>query len=138
MHNFNPPNKYSLRTRMGNWSEEWDLEEAKYFLNHSDAKNTSGKRTKESPKSIRKNSFSPKVIKVYLQLDSGISHLFQRWIPQVRRSCDALQWKSLRIFRYTQFELVTDIFDITSTTEQSYNVSAVKNIHAAARSVFIL
>lgn len=29
MHNFNPPHKYSHRTRMGNWSEEWDLEENK-------------------------------------------------------------------------------------------------------------
>jgi hypothetical protein len=29
MHNYNPPTKYSLRTRMGNWSEEWDLEETK-------------------------------------------------------------------------------------------------------------
>jgi hypothetical protein len=29
MHNYNPPHKYSQRTRMGNWSEEWDLEEAK-------------------------------------------------------------------------------------------------------------
>lgn len=29
MHNYNPPNKYSLGTRIGNWSEEWDLEEAK-------------------------------------------------------------------------------------------------------------
>jgi len=29
MHNYNPPNKYSLQTRMGNWSEEWDLEEVK-------------------------------------------------------------------------------------------------------------
>ena len=29
MHNYNPPSKYGLRTRMGNWSEEWDLEEAK-------------------------------------------------------------------------------------------------------------
>lgn len=29
MHNYNPVNKYSVRTRMGNWSEEWDLEETK-------------------------------------------------------------------------------------------------------------
>lgn len=29
MHNYNPPNKYSMRTRIGNWSEEWDLEETK-------------------------------------------------------------------------------------------------------------
>jgi hypothetical protein len=29
MHNYNPPTKYRLRTRMGNWSEEWDLEETK-------------------------------------------------------------------------------------------------------------
>ena len=34
--------------------------------------------------------------------------------------------------------LVVDIFEKTSATEQTYNVSAVKNIHAAARSVFIL
>jgi len=30
MHNYNPPHKYSLNTRMGNWSEEWDLQETKY------------------------------------------------------------------------------------------------------------
>lgn len=29
MHNYNPPNKYSHKTRMGNWSEEWELEEVK-------------------------------------------------------------------------------------------------------------
>ena len=29
MHHYNPPSKYSLNTRMGNWSEEWDLEETK-------------------------------------------------------------------------------------------------------------
>ena len=29
MHSYNPPNKYGLQTRMGNWSEEWDLEEVK-------------------------------------------------------------------------------------------------------------
>jgi len=33
---------------------------------------------------------------------------------------------------------VTDIFEKTSSTEQGFNISAVKNIHAAARSVFIL
>jgi len=33
---------------------------------------------------------------------------------------------------------VTDVFEKLSNTEQSYNISAVKNIHAAARSVFIL
>lgn len=34
MHNYNPPNKYSHTTRMGNWSEEWELEEVKYnFVN---------------------------------------------------------------------------------------------------------
>ena len=34
--------------------------------------------------------------------------------------------------------IVVDIFEKTSATEQAYNISAVKNIHAAARSVFIL
>ncbi len=29
MHNYNPPHKYSLKTRIGNWSEEWDLQENK-------------------------------------------------------------------------------------------------------------
>lgn len=29
MHNYDPPHKYGLTTRMGNWSEEWDLEETK-------------------------------------------------------------------------------------------------------------
>lgn len=34
--------------------------------------------------------------------------------------------------------LVTDVHDRLLNTEESYNVSAVKNIHACARSVFIL
>lgn len=34
--------------------------------------------------------------------------------------------------------LVTDIFDRLLNTEESYNVSAVKKIHACARSVFVL
>ena len=34
--------------------------------------------------------------------------------------------------------LVTDVHEKQLNTEESYNVSAVKNIHAAARSVFIL
>lgn len=29
MHNYTPPIKYSHKTRMGNWSEEWELEEVK-------------------------------------------------------------------------------------------------------------
>ncbi len=39
MHNYNPPHKYALNTRMGNWSEEWDLEEAKYIAIYPGAKN---------------------------------------------------------------------------------------------------
>jgi hypothetical protein len=31
MHNYNPNSKYSYKTRLGNWSEEWDLEETKYL-----------------------------------------------------------------------------------------------------------
>lgn len=27
--NDEPPSKYSYRTRIGNWSEEWDLDEIK-------------------------------------------------------------------------------------------------------------
>lgn len=38
MHNYNPVNKYSKKTRMGNWSEEWDLEEVKYSVVNSGAK----------------------------------------------------------------------------------------------------
>jgi hypothetical protein len=34
--------------------------------------------------------------------------------------------------------LVTDVHEKPLNTEESYNVSAVKNIHACARSVFIL
>jgi hypothetical protein len=45
MHNYNPPNKYSHTTRMGNWSEEWELEEVKYLFSYSGAKSTSGTRT---------------------------------------------------------------------------------------------
>jgi len=29
MDNMNPPMKYSFKTRLGNWSEEWELEETK-------------------------------------------------------------------------------------------------------------
>ncbi len=30
MHNYIIPNKYKHSTRIGNWSEEWELEETKY------------------------------------------------------------------------------------------------------------
>ena len=29
MHNYIIPNRYKFGTRVGNWSEEWDLEESK-------------------------------------------------------------------------------------------------------------
>jgi len=41
-------------------------------------------------------------------------------------------------YGYIYRDLVVDTFEKTSATEQAYNVSAVKNIHGAARSVFIL
>lgn len=45
MHNYNPINKYSMRTRMGNWSEEWDLEETKYRVClYLGAKSISGRK----------------------------------------------------------------------------------------------
>lgn len=28
-HNYDPLNRYTKKTRIGNWSEEWDLEETK-------------------------------------------------------------------------------------------------------------
>lgn len=34
MHNYIVPNKYKFETRMGNWSEEWELEETKYLYIH--------------------------------------------------------------------------------------------------------
>ena len=33
---------------------------------------------------------------------------------------------------------VTDIFELLTNTEESYNISAVKKIHPCARSVFVL
>lgn len=48
MHNYRPPNKYGMRTRMGNWSEEWDLEETKYTPQYPGARSTSARRTTES------------------------------------------------------------------------------------------
>ena len=64
MHNYNPPHKYSLRTRMGNWSEEWDLLETKYFYFKSDARNISGRRMMGYLVSIKKSMFFLKVIRV--------------------------------------------------------------------------
>jgi hypothetical protein len=29
MHNFIVPNRYKYQTRVGNWSEEWELEDVK-------------------------------------------------------------------------------------------------------------
>ena len=29
MHNFIIPNRYKFQTRIGNWNEEWELEETK-------------------------------------------------------------------------------------------------------------
>ena len=31
MHNYSVPSKYHYKTRIGNWSEEWELEETKYL-----------------------------------------------------------------------------------------------------------
>jgi hypothetical protein len=40
MHNYITPIKYSYRTRMGNWSEEWELEEVKYSMVNAGARTT--------------------------------------------------------------------------------------------------
>lgn len=32
MHNFVVPHRYKYQTRIGNWSEEWELEDVKYML----------------------------------------------------------------------------------------------------------
>ena len=32
MHNYNVDRKYLFNTRIGNWSEEWDLDEFKYII----------------------------------------------------------------------------------------------------------
>lgn len=68
MHNYNPANKYSMKTRMGNWSEEWDLEETKYELTDSGAKSTSDRKTMEFPKSVTERKLSCRVSKVYILL----------------------------------------------------------------------
>jgi hypothetical protein len=32
MHNYTVLNKYKFQTRIGNWSEEWELEETKFVF----------------------------------------------------------------------------------------------------------
>jgi hypothetical protein len=32
MHNYNVLSKYKHQTRIGNWSEEWELEETRYKI----------------------------------------------------------------------------------------------------------
>jgi hypothetical protein len=32
MHNYNVDHKYKFETRIGNWFEEWELDETKYIL----------------------------------------------------------------------------------------------------------
>jgi hypothetical protein len=34
MHNYQVPSKYKHVTRIGNWSEEWELEETRYISWH--------------------------------------------------------------------------------------------------------
>lgn len=68
----------------------------------------------------------------------GLPHLLQGQTQEIRRSCHALQWQDRGLHGYHSNDVAVDVFEKTSSTEQSYNVSAVKNIHAAARSVFIL
>lgn len=63
MHNYNPPSKYSLRTRMGNWSEEWDLEETKYQFNYPDARNIFAESIKASPMCPNENRSSQRATK---------------------------------------------------------------------------
>ena len=58
MHNYNPINKYSKQTRMGNWSEEWDLEEVKYGFHNLGAKSIFAKNKMEPPKSPKNNESS--------------------------------------------------------------------------------
>lgn len=138
MHNYNPPSKYSLRTRMGNWSEEWDLEETKYFTDHLDARSTCAARTRAYPTCPKENAYSPRATRAYILSHTGLPHLLSRRSTQVRRPCHALQWQSRGLPGYVSPHAVTDIFEKTSSTEQAYNVSAVKNVHACARSVFVL
>ena len=65
MHNYNPPHKYSLRTRMGNWSEEWDLEETKYRCADLDARSTSEGNTREYLMSMKSSTSSPGATRAY-------------------------------------------------------------------------
>jgi len=58
MHNYNPINKYGIKTRIGNWSEEWDLEETKYTFYYQGERNISGKRIVEFPKLAIKKEHS--------------------------------------------------------------------------------
>lgn len=60
MHNYNPPHKYSLRTRIGNWSEEWDLQENKYLTFDSAVKSISAENKMAYQTSIKNNKYSPK------------------------------------------------------------------------------
>lgn len=60
MHNYNPPHKYSLRTRIGNWSEEWDLQENKYLTFDSAVKSISAENKMVYQTSIKNNKYSPK------------------------------------------------------------------------------
>ena len=64
MHNYNPPHKYSLKTRIGNWSEEWDLQENKYLPFDSAVKSISAGNRMAYQTSIKNNKYSPKATRV--------------------------------------------------------------------------
>jgi len=113
-----PPTKYHHKTRLGNWSEEQELEETKLkdFLKRKEEGNLySTKLQQKLDKSLLKVSLT--------YSKDGLVH-FGDHIMLLNKETDGF--------------LVTDIYDPITGHDEAYNASTAKNVSPCARSVFLL
>mmetsp|Transcript_19379 Transcript_19379/g.16597 ORF Transcript_19379/g.16597 Transcript_19379/m.16597 type:complete len:128 (-) Transcript_19379:1105-1488(-) len=110
--------KYSHKTRIGNWSEEWELEETKLkdFLKSKDGKNLqSAKLQSKLDQSLIRASLT--------YSKDGYLHFGDR---------------IMCLNKKTNGYLVTDVYDPIATNDEAYNVSTSQKAFPCARSVFIV
>jgi len=113
-----PPTKYHHKTRLGNWSEEQELEESKLkdFLKNKE------KGTLQSTKLQQKIDIS--LLKASLTFSKdGVVH-YGDHLMLLNKETDGF--------------LVTDIYDLIPGNDEAYNCYTDKNANPTARSVFII
>lgn len=118
MHNYQVPTKYHHKTRLGNWSEEWELEETKmkdYLKKKDHLSLESNKKDLKLYHSLQQASLT--------YSHDGFLHFGDHVMIRNHQ---------------TNGTLSCDIWDKISGTEEAYAVTTSRNSDPCSRSVFIL